>query len=114
MARIDESSFARLADATLAGLLDMLEGLLDERADVDLQNGILTIDLENVGRYVINKHAPNRQLWMSSPVGGATHFDWDEANGWTNTRGVGTLRSILERELSTATGLSVVLDRPPR
>lgn len=39
-----------------------------EDADIELSQGVLTLKLGALGTYVINKQAPNRQLWMSSPV----------------------------------------------
>jgi frataxin len=110
MGSLDETSFAKLADATLLCISDALEALTDDRLEVDLQDGILTIVLETGGHYLINRHAPNRQIWMSSPVSGAIHFDWSgKQNGWVGTRGEGGLQEILERELSQATGLSILL-----
>ena len=33
-----------------------------------LQNQVLTLRLGELGTYVVNKQAPNRQIWLSSPV----------------------------------------------
>jgi hypothetical protein len=32
------------------------------------QNQVLTLRLGDLGTYVVNKQAPNRQIWLSSPV----------------------------------------------
>ena len=32
--------------------------------------GVLTLNLGSHGTYVINKQAPNKQIWVSSPVSG--------------------------------------------
>jgi len=32
------------------------------------QDGVLTVKLGEHGTYVINKQAPNRQMWLSSPI----------------------------------------------
>lgn len=101
---IDESTFQTLADETLARLMDTLDEAVGDRLDVDLLGGILTIDLDSGGQYVINKHAPNRQIWMSSPVSGASHFDCDGNGGWVATRGAGTLAAMLSAEIAAATG----------
>ncbi|MEQ9361280.1 MAG: iron donor protein CyaY [Rhodospirillales bacterium] len=69
---LDDTSFTRIADATLESFMDAIEAVLGDQADVDLEGGILTIELDSGGQYVINKHAPNRQIWMSSPASGAT------------------------------------------
>ena len=41
-----------------------------------VQQGVLTVRLGELGTYVINKQAPNRQLWMSSPLSGPVRYDW--------------------------------------
>jgi iron-sulfur cluster assembly protein CyaY len=105
----DDSSFVRIADETLTSLFDHLEETIGEVADIDLRDGILTIDLDVGGQYVINKHFPNRQIWLSSPVSGASHFDYDENRGWMASREAVTLRDILERELSQAVGKAASL-----
>lgn len=107
---LDDSSFETKAQATLERLQDVIEANLADHLDVDLQAGILTIDLDAGGQYVINKHRPNRQIWMSSPKSGASHFDFDEARGcWVATRGGGRLEDLLAAELSALTGASFSL-----
>lgn len=100
---LDDTTFAKTADDTLAELMDAIDEVLGDRLDVDLQGGILTIELESGGQYVLNKHAPNRQIWMSSPKSGATHYDYDAAAGdWRCTRSGGLLREVLGEELGIA------------
>ena len=77
---MDDSTFESLADRTLARLQTQIEDALDN-VDVDLRGGILTLELEDGRQYVINKHMPNHQIWLSSPISGAAHFDHDPATG---------------------------------
>jgi frataxin len=107
---MDQSQFAAAADRTLRALFDALDqGLPD--ADVDLREGILTVELEDGRQYVINKHAPNRQIWLSSPVSGAAHFDLDAATGtWRSTRGGAELKQLLAAELANAAGADIAFD----
>jgi frataxin len=98
------SSFETLADRTLEAILARVEERLDS-VEADLQGGILTLELDDGRRYVVNKHAPNRQIWLSSPVSGAAHFDWHpESGAWRSTRGGEDLLALLARELRAATG----------
>ncbi len=107
---LDDTGFARLAD----GMLDrMMAGIEDgcPGAEAELEGGILTVELADGGKYVLNKHAPLKQLWLSSPKSGAWHFAYDEAKReWRSTRGPETLTLVLARELSAATGTAVNLD----
>src|SRR5262245_46359512 len=107
---MDESQFAAAADRTLRALFEALdEGLPD--ADVDLREGILTVELDDGRQYVINKHAPNRQIWLSSPISGAAHFNLDAASGtWRSTRGGAELKQLLSTELAGAAGVSLTFD----
>ena len=99
---MDESAFQNLADQLLARLNLVLEEALED-ADVDLRGGILTIELEDGRQYVVNKHAPTRQVWLSSPVSGAAHFEHDAATGtWRSTRGGAVLTDVLAAELNVA------------
>ncbi|MBK8175568.1 MAG: iron donor protein CyaY [Rhodospirillales bacterium] len=106
---VDEGQFVRMADKTIADLFDRLEEEIGETAEVDLHEGVLTVALDGGGQYVINKNAPNRQIWLSSPVSGAAHFGYDDERGWISTRGGERLLAILEREFSAAAGSAIVL-----
>lgn len=81
---LDESRFATLADPLLERIGDAVEDAFDD-ADADLHAGILTITLPGIGQYVINKHTPNREIWVSSPKSGAHHFGWADGK-WISTR----------------------------
>lgn len=100
-----DAQFERRAEAELQRLMAHLDDALGATIDVEYQNGILTLDLEDGGQYVINRHGPNREIWLSSPQSGAWHFAYDEAGGaWNSTRGAGRLNEILNRELAALTG----------
>lgn len=111
---LDEPTFERLADETLRYLLASIEAALGDRLDIDLQGGILTIELDAGGTYVVNRQAPNRQIWLASPLSGAWHFDYVEGPGhasrWLATRGGTSLAVLLGGELALATGTAPDLD----
>lgn len=105
---LDDTSFPQIADDTLESFMDAIEAAVGDQADVDLEGGILTIDLDAGGQYVINKHAPNRQIWMSSPKSGATHYGFVDGH-WACTRSGRALGDLLAEELTAATGVSIRL-----
>lgn len=106
----NRDTFETEAKATIEGLFDAIDETLGDVVEVDLLEGILTLELENGGQYVINSHAPNRQIWVSSPISGAAHFNQGAAPGqWVGTRGEGHLSDILAGELSAATGTPIKL-----
>ena len=107
---MDASQFESRADATLARLEQALEASAGDGLDIELVGGILTLELKAGGIYQINKHSPNREIWLSSPVSGAWHFAWSEPDGaWRSTRGSERLEDLLGRELSAALGEVIAL-----
>ncbi|MBI1245956.1 MAG: iron donor protein CyaY [Alphaproteobacteria bacterium] len=109
---MDEREFADRADRTLSRLQDALEAALGaDDPEIELRGGILTVELADGGQFVLNKHGPTRQVWLSSPVSGASHFAWDETGTcWRSTRGPDTLEGRLSGDLATAVGHAVSLD----
>ena len=106
---METSQFESLADRTLARLQAAIEDAEGD-LDADLVGGILTIETESGAKYLLNRHGPNRQLWLSSPVSGAWHFAWsDESQAWLSTRGGERLEELLARALSEATGETIDL-----
>ena len=97
---MDEREFELQAGQVLGRLLDEIEGQAGDDVDVDLEGGILTIALSDGGRYLLNKHGPNREIWLSSPKSGAWHFRHDAEAGWVSTRVVDGARPQLHRLLA--------------
>jgi frataxin len=96
---MDESAFETKANHLLRDLALHFENLLPD-AEVDFEGGVLTVELENGRQYVLNKHAPTRQIWLSSPLSGASHYGFDEASAsWKNTRGGDDLIALLDKEI---------------
>ena len=92
---VTEQAFASLADS----LLESLEEAIGAEGDAELQGGVLTVQ-SDAGTWLVNKHAPTRQIWLSSPKSGAKHYAFDMASGlWKDTRGAGDLLSTLADEL---------------
>lgn len=90
---MSNSAFETLAD----GLLEALEAGIGD--DADLQGGVLTVDGDE-GTWLVNKHAPTQQIWLSSPRSGARHYGFDAASGlWKDTRGGADLLTTLNAEL---------------
>jgi frataxin len=102
------ASFDAIASRVLDRFADRLETALADVAEVDYEGGILNVALEGGGTYVINKHAPTQQIWLSSPRSGAWHFARDAASGaWRDTRHGQELAALLATELQSATGVAI-------
>jgi frataxin len=108
---MNQVEFERRATQTLESLFEQIDEQLGDRLDVEMSGGILQIGLPDGGAYVINKHAPNREIWLSSPRSGAWHFAAAEDDGaWRSTRGTEELTGLLSGELAAASGRAVRLD----
>ena len=95
---MSDSAFESLADSLLAAL----EEGLGEHVDAELQGGILTVDGDG-GTWIVNKHAPTKQIWLSSPRSGARHYAYDAgADRWQDTRGGADLLTHLSVELGVS------------
>jgi frataxin len=97
---LDESRFSTLAGETLEHIAEIIDDVLGDEIDVDIQRGIVTLELPGGGQYILNQHAPNREIWLSSPVSGAAHFAYDEGR-WVSTR---EPRVVLEEVLAAELG----------
>jgi len=107
---MDSTAFEDLAEKTIESLFDAIDEAIGDDADVDLENGILTVELEDGRQYVINKHSPNQQIWLSSPISGAAHYKYDDATtAWISTRSSDVLLDVLSAEMSQIAGVSVRL-----
>lgn len=106
---LDESRFATLADSLLEHIADTVDDVLGDEIDAELRGGILTLTIDSGGQYVINKHAPNREIWMSSPASGATHFGYVDGD-WVSTRDPkARLAEMLAAELKARFGVEITL-----
>jgi frataxin len=107
---MNQADFERRAAEILDTLFEQIEDQLGDWLDVEMNGGILQIELPDGGAYVVNKHAPNREIWMSSPKSGAWHFAAGADGAWRSTRGAEELTALLAGELAAASGRSVQLD----
>ena len=109
---MDESNFLIIADDALQSLHNQLEEELADHIDAELDSGVLTLKLETGQEYVINRHLPNRQIWMSSPLSGGIHFNYLEESGrWVSARDKTIfLRTLLASELGQLTGVPFFFD----
>lgn len=105
-----EGAFLAAADATLAAIGAALDRALDASdADVDwsLVDGILEISCEDGSKVIVNRHAPNREIWVAARRGG---FHFRAVDGrWRDTRAGTELGSALAAILKEQAGLEVAL-----
>ena len=105
---LTDSEFIAAADATLDAIGRALDAAL-ARSDVDLDwnlnDGILTIEADDGGKLIVNRHVPNREIWVAARAGGYHFRPADER--WRDTRNADELGAALARLLRSQTGLEV-------
>jgi CyaY protein len=108
---ITEEDYEARAIPELRALVDALDELELSNVECELSSDILTIELADGGRYVVNSHRAARQIWMAAERS-AWHFDWDDARGaWIAKKTGDELWGTLSRVLSSKLGEPVQLER---
>lgn len=109
MSDMDESTFIERVGKMLDRMADAIEDAdTDGLIDVECSDGVLTLVLEDGRTFVVNRHLPMRQVWLSSPLSGAYHFDWDqETQQWAITSSGEELMPLLQKEIAQAVRVQV-------
>lgn len=95
---MDNSEFDNLALKFLEELGKSIEDAdVKFQLNLDFVDGILNIELEDGRLYVINKHLPSKQIWLSSPLSGADYFSYEQKK-WLNKNNLSII-SVLANEL---------------
>jgi CyaY protein len=103
-------SFSLHAEQTLETLLERMSGI-DALADLDMDiiDGVLTIEFDDGGKVILNRQEAASQIWLASPEGTA-HFGYDpNKDAWLNDRTGESLTGTLNRVLSAGTGEEIRL-----
>ncbi len=103
-----DSEFIARADAVLAAVGAALDAAI-EASDADLDwsliDGMLTIDCGRDGKLIVNRHVPNREIWVAAKSGG---FHFRAAGGaWHDSRSGEELGAALSRLLRAQAGIGV-------
>lgn len=105
-----DTEFLCIADRTLGTIGAALDEALDASdADLDwsLNEGVLEVECANGGKLIVNRHLPNREIWVAARAGG---FHFRSMDGrWCDTRSGEELGSALVRLLQSEAGLAVKL-----
>lgn len=106
---MDESDFHQLLDTLLEHLVEAIENA-DTEGDIDAEyhDGIMEVELKDGAMFVINKHSPTQQLWMSSPRSGARHFAYNETTKhWVDTRSDAEFYQTFINDFGELTGIHI-------
>ena len=103
-----EKRFLKQVDDFLEDISQQLEEIMDENTvvdDVNYSSGVLKLDFnsaEGKKTYVLNKQAPNKQLWLSSPFSGPQRYEFDLiSKQWINNRSHVNIIDLLNDEFKS-------------
>ena len=98
------TEFKKKASDTLDDIFNLVESKFDNY-EVDYEDENLRIDsLEGKGTFVVSIHTPTSQIWLSSPISGAHHFESrsPESIEWISTRDANiNLKQLIIKELGS-------------
>lgn len=105
----DKSFYVRATEALESLLARMEECSALDDADMDIIDGVLTVEFDDGGQIILNRQEALEQIWLASPLGPA-HFTYDNERAvWLDDRTGEELLGVLEQALSRKTGTSVKL-----
>ena len=105
-----ESEFVALTERVLAAIGEAVDAG-GEDLDWSENDGVLTIECPDGSRVIVNRHVPNRELWVAARTGGF-HFRVD-GGSWRDTRGGEELAAALSRLLRLQGGVTIDLGALP-
>ena len=96
------AEFKKKALDTLDEIFNLVESEFDN-FEVDYEDQNLRIDsLDGRGTFIVSIHSPTSQIWLSSPISGAHHFESKSTDSveWISTRDTNTnLKQLIIKEL---------------
>jgi CyaY protein len=103
---MNESEFLAAAERTLAAIEAAVEACA---ADIETTRAgnVLTLELADGSKVIVNSQAPMRQIWVAAKSGGF-HYEWRDG-AWRDTRDGSELFAALSRAVSAQGGNPVLL-----
>ncbi len=100
---MNESEFETFVTSYLEKIFEQVEEMYDDDLeDLEFNDGILNIKLEDGRTFLLNRHLPNQEIWMSSPLSSGTHYKYQDAEKkWICIRTQNELESLLFNELKS-------------
>ncbi len=106
---IDESTFRQAVSTTIKALGQQIDSIDTDDLDWKLTDGVLTVEFESGGVFVLSQQVPTRELWLSA-FSTAWHFRCDGA-GWperdTGVAMATVLSGLFTRKLGVPVSLSL-------
>lgn len=100
-----EPEFRTFVKSVLSDLFDQIDEIDTDDLDPTLSDGVLKVEFEDGGTYVLSQQVPTRELWLSANLT-AWHFKY--ADGAWNERDTGEpMQPLLSKLFSDKLGMTV-------
>jgi CyaY protein len=104
--RMNETEFLAAAERTLDEVEAAVEAC-DADIDTTRTGNVLTLELVDGSKIIVNSQTPTRQIWVAAKSGGY-HFQWSDG-AWRDTRDGSEFFAALSRLVSAQGGVAVLL-----
>jgi CyaY protein len=78
-----ENEFNELADSVFARIEQVIDAS-DADIDYDSNGSVMEIEFEDGSKLIVNRHAPNQEIWLAAKSGGF-HFGYRDGK-WVSQR----------------------------
>lgn len=99
-----ESEFNELADAVFSRIEQAIDA---SGADVEynLAGGVMELEFEDDSKIIVNRHAPNQEIWVAARTGGF-HYGYKDGS-WVSGRDGSELYARLEELIKAGCGTAI-------
>ena len=106
---LSEQAYESTVKSVFNNILENVENQCDS-VDIDIDDQSLTIENDDGQQLLLNKHAPTKEIWLSSPLSGAWHFTYHEQSSkWISSKESHELFVFLTKEISQLTQTKITL-----
>lgn len=106
----EEQRFRQIVASALSNLGTQVDAIESDDLDSKLTDGVLQVEFESGGVFVLSQQVPVRELWLSA-MSRAWHFRYAEGTWIERDTGEG-LEAVLSSLFSKKTGQPVTLRNP--
>lgn len=104
--KLTSNEYHKVSNDAFEQMVDELDMFFEDNkileAEITEEAGSLEINCSE-GTYVINKQAPTKQIWLSSPISGPKRFDYHNGR-WICLRDGEKLSNLLQNEITQMYG----------
>ncbi len=108
--QIEESKFRQLVARALTALGATVDGIDSDDVDYKLSDGVLTVEFESGGVFVLSQQVPVRELWLSA-FSRAWHFRYADG-AWVERDSGESLESVLASLFTRKLAFEVTVANP--